>query len=114
MPATAAHPSLRPTPLTAVVQSALLLIARQAREAAVQLRVGSGISGTTVLADPVRLEQVLASLLTNALDAVAGRPERWIVIDAAALGGSVEIKIGRASCRQEGVSTCRSRGAPSH
>lgn len=85
--------TLGPTPLTAVVQSALQLIAHQAREASVQVRVGSGISGTAVHADPVRLEQVFVNLLTNALDAVAGRRERWIVIDALDAGGTVEITV---------------------
>lgn len=85
--------ALGPTPLTAVVQSALQLIAHQAREASVQVRIGSGISGTAVHADPVRLEQVFVNLLTNALDAVAGRRERWIVIDAVDAGGTVEITV---------------------
>lgn len=86
-------PALGPTPLTGVVQAALQLIAHQAREASVQVRVGSGISGATVHADPVRLEQVFVNLLTNALDAVAGRRERWIVIDAFDTGGAVEITV---------------------
>lgn len=85
--------ALGPTTLTVVVQSALQLVAHQARDAAVAVRVGSGISGTAVHADPVRLEQVLVNLLTNALDAVAGRRERWIAIDAVEADGVVEITV---------------------
>ncbi len=85
--------TLGPTPLVGVVQSALQLVAHQARDSQVAIRVGSGISGTVVHADPVRLEQVFVNLLTNALDAVAGRPERWIVIDAVDTGGTVEITV---------------------
>ena len=44
-------------------------------------------------ADPVRLEQVFVNLLTNALDAVAGARERWIVLDAAGSGDTVEISV---------------------
>lgn len=86
-------PNLGPTPLTGVVQSALQMIAHQAREASVQVRIGSGISGTAVHADPGRLEQVFVNLLTNALDAVAGRRERWIVIDAFDAGDTVEVSV---------------------
>lgn len=85
--------TLGPTPLTGVVQSALQLVAHQARDSSVAIRVGSGISGTAVNADPVRLEQVFVNLLTNALDAVAGRGERWIVLDAYDAGGTVEITV---------------------
>lgn len=85
--------TLAPTPLVTAVQPALQLVAHQAREAAVSIRIGSGLSGTIVHADPVRLEQVFVNLLTNALDAVAGRSERWIVIDAAGFGDSVEITV---------------------
>lgn len=85
--------TLGPTPLVGVVQSALQLITHQARDASVAIRVGSGISGTTVRADPARLEQVFVNLLSNALDAVAGRQERWIVIDAVDTGDTVEITV---------------------
>ena len=85
--------TLGTTPLVGVVQSALQLVAHQARDSGVSIRVGSGISGTAVNADPVRLEQVFVNLLTNALDAVAGEPERWIVIDAVASGDAVEITV---------------------
>jgi len=85
--------TLGPTPLVAVVQSALQLVAHQARDAQVTIRIGSGVSGTSVNADPVRLEQVFVNLLTNALDAVSGRPERWIVVDAVETGGTVEITV---------------------
>ncbi|MEQ9331980.1 ATP-binding protein [Thalassobaculum sp.] len=85
--------TLGTTPLVGVVQSALQLVAHQARDSGVAIRVGSGISGTAVNADPVRLEQVFVNLLTNALDAVAGGRERWIVIDAVASGDVVEITV---------------------
>jgi len=85
--------TLGPTPLVGVVQSALQLVTHQARDSAVAIRVGSGISGTAVHADPVRLEQVFVNLLTNALDAVAGQRDRWIVIDAVDAGGIVEITV---------------------
>ena len=85
--------TLGTTPLVGVVQSALQLVAHQARDSGVSIRVGSGISGTAVNADPVRLEQVFVNLLTNALDAVAGARERWIVIDAVATGSAVEITV---------------------
>ena len=85
--------TLGPTPLVAVVQSALQLVAHQARDAQVTIRIGSGVSGMAVNADPVRLEQVFVNLLTNALDAVSARPERWIVVDAVESGGAVEITV---------------------
>ena len=39
-------------------------------------------AGTTVYAEPSRLQQVLVNLLGNALDAVASQPQRSIVIEA--------------------------------
>ncbi|MEQ8394118.1 ATP-binding protein [Thalassobaculum sp.] len=81
------------TPLVAVVQPALQLVAHQARDASVSIRVGSGISGASVRADPTRLEQVFVNLLTNALDAVAGGSERWIVLDAVDTGDVVQITV---------------------
>src|SRR3546814_11329091 len=48
---------------------------------------------------------------------VADAPEGKAVVDRAVVAHAADesrIEIGRASCRKEGVSTCRSRWSPSH
>src|SRR3546814_10987198 len=47
-------------------------------------------------------------------DCVLIMPSRRLNPGASAVRPGRYVEIGRASCRAEGVSTCRSRGTPSH
>jgi len=84
---------LSPVSMEEVIDYALLIVEPRRREVnAVLERVP--LSGrVTVLAEPVRLEQVLVNLLRNALDASAGLPTPKITIAVAAQDDEVRISI---------------------
>jgi two-component system C4-dicarboxylate transport sensor histidine kinase DctB len=46
------------------------------------------------MAESTRLEQVILNLLVNALDAVGGRPDPLVVVEASAEGDRVVISVG--------------------
>ncbi|TWA62538.1 two-component system phosphoglycerate transport system sensor histidine kinase PgtB [Azospirillum brasilense] len=81
--------------LAPVVQGALSLFGDRLREEAVELAVELPEDGAPlrVRAEEVRLEQVLVNLLSNALDAVAGAPQRRVAIAAEAAGDTVRITV---------------------
>ena len=74
---------LHPVDLAAVVNEALSLLEHRFEEEDVTLSLSLSPDVPKVMAEPVRLEQVVINLVANALDAVAGRPERVVCVTAA-------------------------------
>ena len=75
------------------VRGALLLLSGRinATDVAVQARVDA--RRDTVIADPLRLQQVLVNLIQNAMDAVADRAAPRIVLDSRVIDDAVEIVV---------------------
>ncbi|WP_421521956.1 sensor histidine kinase [Ochrobactrum quorumnocens] len=73
------HRDLAPVRLDELIEGTLLLMGDRFRNAGVTLEMPNG-SNFWVLANRVRLEQVLVNLLQNALDAVAGQSERRVAL----------------------------------
>ncbi len=73
------HRDLAPVRLDELIEGTLLLMGDRFRNAGVTLEMPNG-SNFWVLANRVRLEQVLVNLLQNAIDAVAGQSERRIAL----------------------------------
>jgi two-component system C4-dicarboxylate transport sensor histidine kinase DctB len=69
--------------IASVIDGALLLIGDRVRAAGATIEREVALSGVRVVADRVRLEQVVINLLQNALDALEGRPDPLIRISAA-------------------------------
>lgn len=76
--------SLRPTPAGQVVEDALRLVAPKAGQAGIAIRLQDSVAWPLVLADGLRLKQVLVNLLTNAIhyNRAGGR----VMVDIAASG----------------------------
>jgi signal transduction histidine kinase len=70
----------RSTSLNAAVRGALLFVRGDLRRAGATLELELSEQIPTVHADPTELEQVVLNLLTNARDAVKGRPDAKVVI----------------------------------
>ncbi|MDH7792178.1 two-component system C4-dicarboxylate transport sensor histidine kinase DctB [Ochrobactrum sp. AN78] len=73
------HRDLASVRLDELIEGTLLLMGDRFRNAGVTLEMPNG-SNFWVLANRVRLEQVLVNLLQNALDAVAGQSERRVAL----------------------------------
>lgn len=73
---------LHPIDLAAVVNEALSLLEHRFEEEGVTLSLSLSPDVPKVMAEPVRLEQVVVNLVANALDAVAERPERVVRVMA--------------------------------
>lgn len=84
-----AHKSVEPpeaVPVRKAAQDALALLSARLREHQVEVEVRVEPPELALLAEPVRLEQVLVNLVGNAIDALAGQPTRRIWIEAAERG----------------------------
>lgn len=66
--------------LQTVIDGAALILGARLRETSVSL-LCTDVEGLHVLADEIRLEQVLVNLLSNAIDAVSDQPRRDIRIE---------------------------------
>ncbi len=78
--------------VTRAIDNALTLLAEKVR------RVGAVVAvemedGLSVRCDPLRLEQVLVNLIGNALDAVAGREVRRVMVTGATVGERVQVRV---------------------
>jgi two-component system C4-dicarboxylate transport sensor histidine kinase DctB len=87
--------------LQPVVANAQFLLSRRLREAGVEFEVDIEPPQLQVLADEVRLEQVLVNLMANAVDAMAAHagasdtpaPPRRLCVRTRAEGGSARIAV---------------------
>jgi two-component system C4-dicarboxylate transport sensor histidine kinase DctB len=84
-------PATGTTELGAVLDGLMLLIGAPARRA-LDSRVSAKQRGVRVVGDRIRIEQVLVNLVTNALDALADRPDGRITI-AATIGETVQVRV---------------------
>jgi len=81
------------TPVERVVADTLELCSKRISEQGITLTVGTVPAGLAVECRPVQLTQVLMNLVSNAYDAVASAPERWVKIDVGASEGDVELSV---------------------
>ncbi|MFO1337922.1 MAG: ATP-binding protein [Burkholderiaceae bacterium] len=81
-----------PVDLAAAVNNVLVLLEHRLRGDRVQVQVEVP-AGLQVMGDATRLEQVLLNLITNALDAMQHANERWLMVQAEALGDRVEVRV---------------------
>ena len=84
---------LRPTPLRAAINESIALLQSRtdAEDVAIDIRMTD--EDVVVVAGAVRLQQVFLNLLSNALDAMQGKAEKRIVIDAETAIRQVLIRI---------------------
>jgi len=84
---------LRPTPLRAAINESIALLQSRtdAEDVAIDIRMPD--EDVVVVAGAVRLQQVFLNLLSNALDAMQGKAEKRIVIDAETANRQVLIRI---------------------
>lgn len=82
-----------PVAVDDAIGGALLLVGARLRQQGVQLVRPKAPKGLTVLADRVRLEQVLVNLLQNAAEAVAGREGQVIRVEARRDGDTVRVTV---------------------
>lgn len=82
-----------PVPLAAIVDEALLLARPRARAADVTVSVGEGISGLYVEGGRIRLGQVFVNLVNNAIDALSGRQDGFVDIEASRNGSRVIVTV---------------------
>jgi two-component system C4-dicarboxylate transport sensor histidine kinase DctB len=85
----------RPHPVAVdeAIDGALLLIGARAREQGVRIERDGASEGVVVMAERVRLEQVLVNLLQNALEAVAETPDPLIRLAVRTAGRKVRITV---------------------
>ncbi|MDZ5448336.1 sensor histidine kinase [Labrys sp. ZIDIC5] len=82
-----------PVALQDVLDGALLLVGIRARRQGAEIEVEPIAEDLRVVANRVRLEQVLVNLLQNALEALEGRPEQAIQIGIAGDGDLVRLAV---------------------
>ncbi|MFP7754297.1 ATP-binding protein [Thermodesulfobacteriota bacterium B35] len=87
------HDPPRPVPLAGPVNSALTLLGLRLRKHTIHLTVDIADDNLQVVADPIRLEQVLVNVIGNAIDAVTGKEKREISIRAATDSGKDVVRI---------------------
>lgn len=84
---------LRPVRLKPVVEDALNLLESRRAASDVAVTVIGGDTDPWVIGGEVRLQQVLVNLVSNALDAMAGAPERRLTIEIGVSETEVDIRL---------------------
>lgn len=84
---------LGPVPVDEAIDGALALLAGRTRDAGVAIDRGPPQPQLRVLAGRIRLEQILVNLLSNALDALRGRPGPEIAVSVIATAERVTIRV---------------------
>jgi two-component system, NtrC family, C4-dicarboxylate transport sensor histidine kinase DctB len=84
---------LAPVALAQVVEDALEIVDWRLKAAGARVEIDLGTEPLAVRAGPVRLQQVLVNLISNAADAVEGQPERIIHISAGRRGNRVRLSV---------------------
>ncbi len=82
-----------PVALAKVLEGALLLLGHRLRDQRVTVNMPAVAPGVTVMADQLRLEQVIVNLMQNALDAMAGQGDGAITIAVADTAAQVTLTI---------------------
>ncbi|MEC3948069.1 ATP-binding protein [Sphingobium sp. HWE2-09] len=82
-----------PVSLGLAIDGVRLLVGDRFRSAGVRIDLPRPDPALMVRAGRVRLEQVLVNLLTNALEAVQGQPDPWVMVTLAQADGRVMLDI---------------------
>jgi two-component system C4-dicarboxylate transport sensor histidine kinase DctB len=82
-----------PVDVERCIAAAVELAAHRAEAAGVAIKVTQIGAGLHAMADSTRLEQVVLNLLVNALDAVGGRGDPLVAVEAAAEGQCIRIVV---------------------
>ena len=85
--------SIGPTSLNEALDGALLLIGPRARRQGVALVRPPADQDVLVLADRIRLEQVLVNLLQNAMEALEGVADGQVIVALQDLGATVQLYV---------------------
>lgn len=84
---------LSAVPLSDAVAAAVELLGWRLKDSAVQLHTDLGANPVHVRAGPVRLQQVLVNVLSNAIDALEDSPKREIRLEAREMDGRAVLRI---------------------
>jgi len=84
---------LGPVPLPEVIADTMEIVAPRLKAADARLMVDLEQEGLVVQAGPVRLQQVLVNIISNAADAVEGLENREITLSARRAGGRIAIEV---------------------
>ncbi len=88
-----APPQAVPVPVQRVLQGALLQVQPRLRAVGIDFEQHIDPPALTVMAEELRLEQVLVNLLGNAIDAMAASPERRLRFEAVIADGRGRISV---------------------
>lgn len=84
---------LQAVPIHRVIANVLMLIEPHRRDNAAVMEVSPVAEDVAVLADPIRLEQVLVNLVRNGIDAMEDQPRQLLRIDVSASDTEVTLTI---------------------
>ena len=86
--------TIGPVPLGTIVDEALLLARPRARASGIAaIHVGDEVSGLYVVGGRIRLGQVFVNLVNNAIDALSGRPDARVDINARQEGDRIVVTV---------------------
>ncbi|MCG8035496.1 MAG: ATP-binding protein [Candidatus Thiodiazotropha taylori] len=85
--------SRRPVSVHNVIESSKRILNPQLRKSATEIEYKLAKQDPLVMADPVRLEQVLVNLIANAVNAMENQQSRWVSIEMVKQGGELKIDI---------------------
>ncbi|GAC1394337.1 MAG: hypothetical protein NVS4B11_18660 [Ktedonobacteraceae bacterium] len=88
----AASVSYEPVVIGQVIRRAISLMQEQLRLRQIEVRLDFPAEDVAVIGNAIQLEQVFINLLTNARDALAGVPNKVIIIAYALHGNTVELR----------------------